>query len=317
MIRKLLAFAMLAVGLPGAVSAADFPTKPLKMIVPFAAGSGTDTMARTVAAALEKDLKQPVIVDNRPGGAAQIGAKVVATSDPDGYTFLFLGGGSLNRVFIKDLQVELLKELTPVVSLGRGGMSLIVSSDLGVNTLQEFVEYAKKNPGKLNFGYPTISQMLSMQLLKTRTGITGEMVSYKGGGEVLRAMVSGEIQATVDGRITFEPALQAGKVKILAHGDTTRSPGSPDVPTLSEAGVRDLIFPFTFGGWVPAATPRDVILRLNAAFNETLKDENVQARIRQSGGVPVGGAPEVHRQAIEKEWALWEEAAKAANYKPE
>jgi tripartite-type tricarboxylate transporter receptor subunit TctC len=183
-------------GFAGVAVAQTFPSKPLTLVVPFAAGSGTDNLARPVADKLSRELKQPVIVDNRPGGQAQIGASYVAKADPDGYTTLFLGGGSLTKVFIKDIQVDILKELTPIVQLGRGGMTLFVSTDLPVKNLKEFIEYVKKNPGKLNYGGATISQMLSMELLKARAGLKKEdmtYIPYRGGAQSLQAVMSGEI----------------------------------------------------------------------------------------------------------------------------
>lgn len=300
--------------------AADFPTRAVTMVVPFAAGSGTDNMARGIADRLSRELKQPVVIDNRPGGAAQIGAGYVAKSEPDGYTMLFLGGGSLNKVFIKDLQVDILNELTPVVQLARGGMTLYVSTDLPVKNLQEFIEYVRKNPGKLNYGGATVSQMLSMELLKARAGLKKEdmvYIPYKGAAQSMQGMMGGEIQASVETGISFDPVVKAGKAKAIAHGDLARSDAMPDVPTVTEAGVPGVTFPFTFGAWVPAKTPKDNVARLNAAFNAALKDPDVAALINRANGVIVGGAPDVHAKAIRDEFNNWETAAKAANYQPE
>lgn len=308
------------VGVAGAALAQTFPSKPLTMVVPFAAGSGTDNMARPVAEKLSRELKQPVIVDNRPGGAAQIGASYVAKADPDGYTMLFLGGGSLSKVFIKDIQVDILKELTPIVQLARGGMTLFVSTELPVNNLKEFIEYVKKNPGKLNYGGATVSQMLSMELLKARAGLKKEdmvYIPYKGGAQTLQAVMSGEIAASVESGISWEPAVKAGKAKAIAHGDLSRSEALPDVPTVAEGGVPGVTFPFTFGAWAPAKTPKDVVAKLNAAYNTVLKDPDIAALIKKANGTVTGGAPEVQFQAIRDEHNNWETAAKSANYVPE
>jgi tripartite-type tricarboxylate transporter receptor subunit TctC len=319
--HALIAVSLFALGSGiGLAQAQSFPTRTVTMVVPFGAGSGTDNMARAVADKLGRELKQPVVVENRPGGAAQIGVTHVVNSDPDGYTHLFLGGGSMNKVFVKDLQIDLLKDLTPIVQLGRGGMTLFVSTSLPVNNLQEFVEYVKKNPGKLNYGGSAVTQMLSMELLKARAGIKKEdivYIPYKGGAQSLQGIMSGEIQASVESGITFDPAMKAGKAKPIAHGDLTRSPALPDVPTVAEGGIPGVTFPFTFGAWAPAKTPKDAVMRLNAAYNAVLKDPDVAALIRKANGTVVGGAPEVHAQAIRDEFNNWETAAKAANYKPE
>lgn len=294
----------------------SFPDKPLKIVVPFAAG-GSDTMARAIAEKLGVLFKQQVLVENKPGAAAVIGAEYVANQPADGYTILFLGGGSLTPVLIKDLKFDLLKSMTPVICVARGGMTFMVPGTLPVNNFKEFVDYAKKNPGKLNYSYTASSILLSTEMLKTRAGFDATAIPYKGSTQVATALVANEIQMGIDVPLFYVGLVKEGRIKALAHGAPERSPSLPDVPTLAEVGVADLVFAFSFGFWAPAGTPDAIVARLNTALNEVLKDPDIRQRLAQAGVVPVGGAPEVHSKQVSGEQQMWAQAAKQMGFKPE
>ncbi len=294
----------------------SYPDKPVRIVVPFGAG-GSDSLARALGEKLSAQLKQPVLVENKPGAAALIGTEYVAAQPADGHTILFLGGGSLTPVLIKDLKFNLLKSMRPVVCVARGGMTLMVPGTLPVNNFREFVDYAKKNPGKVNFSYTAGSILLAAEMLKSRAGFDAVAIPYKGSTQVATALVAGEIQMGIDVPLFYVGLIKEGRIKALAHGASERSPSLPDVPTLAEVGVPDLTFAFSFGFWAPAATPEPIVNRLNAAFNEVLKDADIRSRLVQAGVVPVGGAPEVHSRQVAAEQQMWAQAAIKIGYKPE
>lgn len=294
----------------------SFPDKPLRIIVPFAAG-GSDTLARAIAEKMSQQFKQQVLVENKPGGAAVIGAEYAAAQPADGYSILFLGGGSLTPVLIKDLKFDLMKSMRPVISVARGGMTFMVPGNLPVSTFREFVDYARKNPGKLNYSYTAGSILLSAEMLKVRAGFDAVAIPYKGSTQVATALVANEIQMGIDVPLFYVGMIKEGRIKALAHGAPERSPSLPDVPTLAEAGVPDLVFAFSFGFWVPAATPDPIVARLNAALNEVLKEQDIRQRLAQAGVVPVGGAPEVHSRQVLAEQQMWAQAARQVGFKPE
>jgi len=293
-----------------------FPNKPLKLVVPFGAG-GSDVMGRAFAEKLAVVLKQPVIVENKPGAAALIGSEYVANSPADGYTMLFIGGGSLTPILIKDLKFEMQKVLRPVISIARGGMTFMVNSAIPANNMREFVEYAKRNAGKLNYSHTAGSMVLSTEMLKSRAGFEATAVPYKGAAQVLTALISNEIQMTIDVPFNYMPMIKDGKVKPLVHGGQERSPTLPDVPTLAEIGINDLIFAVSYGIWVPAGTPDAVVAQLNAAYNEVLKQPDIRQRLGQAAMVPVGGPPEGHTRQIALEQDMWTNAARKIGFKPE
>jgi tripartite-type tricarboxylate transporter receptor subunit TctC len=314
--RGLLLIAVLAgmAAMPAVAQAQS--DKPLRIVVPFGPG-GSDTLARAMAEKLSVQLKQPVIVENKPGAAALIGSEYVAAQPADGNTILFLGGGSLTPVLIKDLKFNLLKAMRPVVCVARGGMTLMVPGTLPVNNFREFVDYAKKNPGKLNFSYTAGSILLAAETLKSRVGFDATAIPYKGSTQVATALIAGEIQMGIDVPLFYVGMIKEGRIKALAHGAAERSPSLPDVPTLAEVGVPDLTFAFSFGFWAPAGTPDAAVNRLNAAFNEVLKEPDIRSRLAQAGVVPVGGAPEVHSRQVAAEQNMWAQAAAKIGYKPE
>lgn len=304
-----------AVGLASAQAA--FPTKPIRFVVPFGAGGSNDVMARLFAERLAVILKQPVLVENKPGAAAVIGADHVAQSPADGYTVLFLGGGSMTPALVKDLKIDLRKQLRPAAAIARGGMTVLVSGGVPAKTFPEFVAYAKKQKGKINFGSTASSSMLAGEMLRARAGFDAVHVAYKGSGATMAALVSNEVQYVLDTPLQYLPLIKEGRIRALAHGALDRTTVLPEVPTLVELGYPDLLFAVSFGAWVPATTPDAVVQRLNTAFNEVLAQADVRQRLLEGAVTPTGGAPDVHDKQIagEQEWLT--NAARSLNYKPE
>lgn len=304
------------------VQAAAFPDRALRLVVPFGAG-GSDGIARVFADKLSKVLDQPVYVENRAGAAGLIGSEYVARSTPDGYTMLFIGGGSFTPALIKGLQFNILKEMRPVISIARGGMTLMVNAQVPANTIEEFVEYAKRNPGKLNYSHTASSIMLSSEMTKQRLGFDAVGIPYKGAAQVLTAQLTNEVQMTIDVPLNYLPMIKEGKIRALLHGGQDHIPPLADgphlenVPTLSDKGIKDLIFAVSYGIWVPADTPDDAVLKLNAAYNEVLKDPEIKLRLNQAAMVPVGGAPQIHAEQVHAEQEMWKRSAQQIGFKPE
>lgn len=292
-----------------------FPSRPVKLVVPFGAG-GSDVIARVFADKLTPLLGQPVIVENKPGGGGLVGAQYVANSSPDGYTMLWLGGGSLTPVLRKDLKFRILEELDSVVSIARGGMTFMVGEAVPAKNFAEFVAYARDNPGRLNFSHTAASILLSTEMFKREAGFDAVAVAYKGSSQVMTALLSNEIQMAIDVPLFYMPMMKEGKIRPIVHGGHERSPSLPDVPTLAEVGIEDLTFEFSYGIWVAAGTPAPIVEKLNAAFNEVLRDADVRERLAQAGVVPTGGGVNVHAEQTAAEQAMWARAAKTIGFEP-
>lgn len=294
-----------------------FPNKPVRIVVPYGAGGSNDMMARVFAERLSGILKQQVYVENKSGAAGVIGSEHVANSAADGYTVLFVGGGSMTSVLIKDLKFSLLGRLDPLMPIARGGMTLMVSSKVPAKTLPEFIEWAKQQKGQVNFSYTAGSVLLATEMLRERTGFSAVGVPYKGSGEAIVAMLSGDIHLALDTPLQYLPMIKDGRLRALAHGGQERTPVLPDVPTLAELGYDDLQFAVSFGAWVPKGTPAAAVERLNAAFNEVLKQPDVRQRLVDAAMSPTGGPAKGHYDQIAGEQAWWAKAAKKIGYTPQ
>lgn len=296
---------------------AAYPTKPVKIIAPYATGGVTDIGARYFASMLERQLGAPFIVENRPGAGGTIGAAVVVRSSPDGYTLLFSGGSSLTSIFNKDGAIDPLKELLPISSLHQGSYYLFVSSKLPVNNLQELVAYSKRSQGGLNLGVQSTTALLAMAWLKNRTGIEYVDIPYKSGGAVGTAMQAGEVQMSFDAVTGYLPLLRASQVRALLVAGKSRAPITPNVPSADEAGVPGFAADYVQGLWAPLGTSNVIIGKVAVASRTMLAPEDVQAQVTKLLGTKaVGSSPEELRRAIETEVAFWSEAARIAKYRP-
>ena len=300
-----------------AAAQSAYPSKPIRFIVPFAAGGSNDVMARLFAERLSTIVKQPTVVENKPGASGVIGAEYVAHSPADGYTLLFLGGGSMTPVLIKDLRLDLRKQLRPVAAIARGGMTVLVSGGVPAKTFPEFVDYARKEKGKINYGYTASSSMLAAEMLHVRAGFDAVGVAYKGSGAAMTALVANEVQYVLDTPLQYLQLIKEGRLKALAHGAQDRTSVLPEMPTLAELGYKGLLFAVSFGAWAPAGTPDAVVQQLNRAFNEILAQPDVRQRLLDGAVTPSGGEPGVHDRQIAGEQAWLADAARKLDYKPE
>lgn len=305
-----------------AVHAQAYPNRPIKVIVPFPPGGPTDGMARIISERLGTALGQTIVVENRGGGAGgSVGAKVVATADPDGYTILMTPGGSLTSgpAVHRNIGYDPLKVFAPVGQLIVTHQFICVHPDLPVKTLPELVSYAKAHPGKVSYGtqgFGTGTHLLN-ELLKIEAGIDIVHVPYRGTGPMLAALLAGEIQMAIDPSTTVLPHILAGRVRALAATTSERSPKLPDVPTTAEAGYPKMNSPFWLGVVAPAGTPPEIVGKLNAAFREALKDPATRARLDNLGAEIRIDTPEAFGKMIANQLALWTSVVEAASIKAE
>ncbi len=286
--RTLLAALVAAAGVLPMAHAQSYPTKPVKVIVTFPPGGVADVLARLVAAPLQDALGQPVVVENRAGSGGNIGGDVVAKSGADGYTLLMSSGGlvSVNPHIYAKMPFDPAKDLTPVASVARVAVFLVVKPSLPVNNAKELVAYMKANPGKLSYGSPGngSSPHLAGEMFKSMTGTFAVHVPYRGAAPALNDLLAGQIDFAFDPGIAL-PHVRANRLKLLAIGSPKRSSQFPDTPTVDEAtGLKGFDADSYFGFYAPAGTPAAVVARLNSEINRILASESVKNRIDALGG---------------------------------
>jgi tripartite-type tricarboxylate transporter receptor subunit TctC len=300
-------------------AAAQFPDRALRLVVPQAPGSATDTVARILAPEMSKALGQPVVVENRPGGALTIGIDVVAKSAPDGYTIGMgpIGALAITRHMVAKLPYDIERDLQPVALVTRGHLLLAVSPSLPVKSVRELVELAKKSPGKLvnassSNGSPG---HVAGELFKYMTGTDIVHVPYKGGAMAINDLIAGHVQLIFESLNSIAPHARSGKVRALAVSGARRSPGFPDLPTVAEAGVPG----YEAGTWSgvigPAGLPPAVLAKLNAAVNEAIRSQLFTERFALIGDEPAGGTPQDFADTIRRDSARWGEVVRRAGAK--
>jgi tripartite-type tricarboxylate transporter receptor subunit TctC len=290
---------------------AQYPDHPIRMVVPQAIGSATDNFARLLSPELGRQLGQPVVVDNRPGGALTVGIDAVAKAAPDGYTIGLgpVGALAITRHMVGKLPYDIERDLQPVALVGYSYMLLAVSPKLPVTSVVELIDYAKKNPGKLfnassSNGSPG---HVSGELFKVMTGTEITHVPYKGGAAAIGDLISGNVQIMFESTNSIAPHVKAGRVRGLAVSGAKRSIAFPELPTLAEAGVPGYEVNSWSGIIAPAGLPRALLDKLNAAANATLQAPEVKERLLQLGNEGGGGTPEQFGELIRRDSAKWAE----------
>jgi tripartite-type tricarboxylate transporter receptor subunit TctC len=298
---------------------AEFPERPIRLVVPQAAGSATDNIARLVAPELGRILGQQVIVDNRPGGALTVGIDAVAKAAPDGYT---LGQGpvgalAITRHMVAKLPYDIERDLQPVALVTTGYMLLAASPKAPFNTVKELIDYAKKSPGRLfnassSNGSPG---HVSGELFKSMTGTDIVHIPYKGGAPAIADLISGQVQLMFESTNSIAPHVRNGRVRALAVTGEKRSLSLPEVPTLIEAGVPGYEVNAWSGIITTAGVPRPVLDKLNAAVNRAISDPTVKERLFAMGSEGGGGTPEAFAELIRRDSAKWAEVIKRSGAK--
>jgi len=304
---------------PGA-GAPAYPAKPIRIVVGTAAGGGIDTVARKVGGKLSDSLGQPVLVDNRPGGAQRIATDAVAKAPPDGYTLMCISSThAIIPSLFKDLPFDPVRDFAPVTMLAWGPNLLVVHPSLPVRSLKEFVAFARSRPGQLNYGSSGNGSLgnLGMELLKTMTGIDLVHIPYKGAAPALTALLSGEIAVEITQIITVLPQVRAGRLRAIGITSAQRSTALPDVPTISEAGAPGFQGSSWFGIVAPARTPPEIVTRLNEALVRIMNTPDIRNDFSREGAIPVGDNPAEFAATIKAEIAKWGKVAKASGITPE
>ncbi|MGT2455532.1 tripartite tricarboxylate transporter substrate binding protein [Cupriavidus basilensis] len=302
-----------AVGAP----ADSYPDKPIRIVVPYTPGGFNDTLARTVGEKLTTRWKQSVVVDNRPGGNTLIGNSMVAKSAPDGYTLLItpLPFAALPALYGAKLPYNATKDFAPVIWAASTQNVLVARNDLGLATVKDIVEFAKKQPGKLNYGSTGSgsSNHLSMELFQKMTSTRLTHVPYKGSGPAVVALLGGEIDVLFDNLPNVINQIRAGKLKAVGVTGQQRSRLLPDVPTIAEAGVPSYDVNVWFGIQAPAGTPKEIVQKLNQEISKALADPDVVKRFREQGVEVVGSSSSRFSTLVEAEIEKWGGVVRDAN----
>jgi len=309
------------VGAPAIHAQAPYPSKPIRIVVPFPAGGTTDILARAVAQKLTETGGQPVVVDNRPGAGGNIGAELVAKSAPDGYTLLMgtVGTHAINPGLYAKMPYDHQRDFAPVILVAGVPNVLVVHPAVPVNSVQELIAYGKANPGRLNFassGSGT-SIHLSGELFKTMSGVQMTHIPYKGSAPALADLLGGQVQLMFDNLPSALPHIKAGKLRALAVTSAQRAPALPDVPTVAEAGLPGFEASSWFGLLAPAGTPKEIIAKLNAEVATWLATPAARDKLTAQGANAVGNSPDEFTQYIAAETVKWQKVVKESGAKVE
>jgi tripartite-type tricarboxylate transporter receptor subunit TctC len=307
--------ALAAVFFASLAQAQSYPTKPVRIIVPYAAGGNTDFTARAVAEKLSDVYKRQFIVDNRPGAATNIGTEAVARAAPDGYTLLMGGAANaINMSLFAKLPYDTLRDFEPIALCVQGANVLAIHPSLPAKNLKELIALAKARPGKLNFGSSGIgsSNQMAGELLKVMAGINIVHVPYKGNAPALTDLLGGHVEMIFSGVPALVPHIQSGRIRAIAIGSLKRFPALPQVPTFDEAGVKGYEATTWFGLMAPAKTPKDITSRLNIEVDKALKSADIKERFMADGLEPMGGSPEAFAKFMRSEIDKYAKVIKAA-----
>ena len=299
-------------------SAPVYPTKPVRLLIPFAPGGGADVLNRIIAQRLGETMGQSVIADNRPGADGVVATEIAARSPADGYTLLVVTlSFAINPAINRKLPYDALADFAPITQTASQQAILIVHPSLPVKSTKELIDYARARPGALNYGSSSNAGQLPMELFNSMAGLKMVHVPYKGSAPMLTDLLAGQIQLTFGGALASMPLVKQGKLRALAIGDAKRSALLPDLPTIAESGLPGYEALQWMGLVAPAKTPRAIVERLNKEVVRIVQSPEVKERLLQIGNEPVGSSPAQFAAFIKAEIAKWGKIAKQAGVKPE
>jgi tripartite-type tricarboxylate transporter receptor subunit TctC len=301
--------------LVGTAWGADYPSRPVRLIVPFEPGGTSDLLGRLVGARLKDALGQSVIVDNRGGAGGTLGANLAAHAPPDGHTlFVTHVGLAINETLYSKLGYDAVRDLAPISRIGDTPNAVVVTAALPARTMQDLVAMGRKTPGKLDYGSGGVGSAghLAVALLEHVSGARYNHVPFKGGGPSMIATVGGQVHFAIPAFPTAVPHIKAGKIRILAVTGSRRAPTMPEVPTAAEAGVAGYEFTIWFAAYAPAATPKAVISRLNQVIVKSLQTADMREQLSKVGVDPESSTPDELGRLLRAEIARWAKVIKAA-----
>jgi len=317
LMQRIATACVLGCGLVLGAHAADFPDRPIHLVVPFPPGGVADTVARTISQEVAREIGQPVLIDNKPGASGIIGAEFVARAKPDGHTLLLanLPVMSINEIQFPNLPYSASRDFLPVIMLT--DQPYIIATRLGLaGDMAQFLELARRAPEKLTFGSASSSTHLASELFNARAHTTMTHIPYKGSAPAINDLLGGHIDLLLDTVIGLAPHVKAGKIQALAVTAPTRIDTAPDIPTYEEVGLVDLNITSWQGIVAPAGTPADVIAALNTMFNHALKSPAVTARMQAQGVTVQGGSAAQFATLIAREKQRWSQLAQEIGFKP-
>ncbi|MFZ0846877.1 MAG: tripartite tricarboxylate transporter substrate binding protein [Pseudolabrys sp.] len=294
-------------------AAAEFPDRPVKLIVPTAPGGVNDIVARLIQPGLTAALKQPIVIENKSGANNIVGTNFVAKSPPDGYTLAVVPAShSVNPAVQTNMPFDTEKDLTPVILVGKNAMMFLVNPEVPVKSLREFSALAKANPDKFSFATPGLASQAHLVIAQwtIMTGVEATHIPYRGGAPAMLATIAGEVQFTVMSSLLAAPQVEAGKLRALAIGGLQRDRHFPDLPTFGEAGYPGLDAVTWVGIFAPAGTPPEIVTRLNGEIDRIIHENDIAAKLEKQGIVVDGGPPEVLGSLVANEIASWTAVAR-------
>jgi len=304
---------------PGLAAAQAYPAKPLNFVVPFAAGSATDQLARALGQSVTEQTRQAVVVDNKAGASGMLAAQQVARAAADGYTVLITTNTThaANEHLYKKLPYDPVKDFVPVSGLGKGGQVLVVKSESPYRSVADLLAAARKAPGQLSFGSGSSSSRVAGEMLKQLAGVDILHVPYKSNPLAITDLLGGQINLMITDTSTGVPQVKAGKLRALGFSTLTRSPQLPDVPTIDEAGVKGYDMGYWFAAYVPAGTPAPVVAKLNELLTAAVKSAPAKGFFESGGVTPWTTTPDELAKFQAAETAKWGKVIKAAGIEPE
>ena len=316
MLRAVLALLLLSVN--AAAWPQAYPARAVRIVVPFATGGPADIYARFIGAKLQEALGQPFVVEDRPGGGSIVGTDVVAKSPPDGYTLLMMSNThTVNETLIPKKPFDLMRDLTPISGVNYSDLLMVIHPAVPAKDLREFIELAKSSPGALNYASsgPGTPYHMAGELFKAMAGVDIVHVPHKGSDQARTAILGKQVDMMFDAITTMAANARAGRVKALASSGKTRSPVTPDVPTLSEAGVLGYEATIWLGLMAPAATPRPILEKLNVEINKVVNAPEVKQAWAKQGAVPMGMAIEQFDKFLREDIVKWAKVVKLSGAK--
>ena len=293
----------------------NYPNRPIRVLTPFAPGGGSDILARLIGPQITEVFGQPIVVDNRPGGAGTIGAGLAARAEPDGYTLIIVSGTYGASGALYKLPYDPVNGIQPIILIGTTGLVLMVHPSVPVKNVKEFIAYTKANPGKLNYGTAGLGDLahLAGEMFKQHTQISITQIPYKGSGPLMTALIGGEVTVSISSIVPTVPHVKAGRMRPLAVTTPQRSRALPEVPTIADT-VPGFDVTHWYGMWGPKGLHRDIVMRWNKEVARILRTEAMQKWFEREGMEPAGGPPEEFRDRIKNDLEKWKKVVKEANF---